>query len=209
MSSPAVTTASDDHASRPREPRRPPVGPAAAVLGLAVLIVALGSIVALIGTGSARDGGVRLGSVVPGVTLRSLPAGGVLRHVEEPGEPPSDVVSDLRIPAGSRYEGNKKADKGVDQFDRSIMLSVPAPASEVKSFYLKELARAHWHLQFNGRAAGGIELLAQQNGNDGYAWGVAIQVMSVDPTLTPALSGGSDTSTSKVVMTVYQVGDAS
>jgi hypothetical protein len=185
------------------------VGPAAAVLGLAVLIVVLGSVVALIGTGSAHDGGARLGSVVPGVALRSLPAAGVLRHVEEPGEPPSDVISDLRIPAGSRYEGNTKSDKGVDQFNRSILLSVPAPPREVRSFYLKELARAGWHLQFDGRAAGGIELLAQQNGNDGYAWGVAIQVMSVDPALTPALSGGSDTATSKLVMTVYQVGDAS
>lgn len=209
MSSPAVTTASDDHVPRVRDPRRPPVGPAAAVLGLAVLIVVLGSVVALIGTGSAHDAGVKLGSVVPGVGLRSVPAAGVLRHVAEPGEPPTNVLSDLRIPAGSRYEGSRTADKGVDQFNRSVTLGVPAPTSEVKSFYLKELARAHWHLQFDGRAAGAIELLAQQNGNDGYAWGVAIQVMDVDPTLTPALGGGSDTATSKVVMTVYQVGDAS
>jgi hypothetical protein len=209
VSTSAETTPSDDPAPPARGSRRPPVGPAAAVLGVAVLIVVLGSVVALIGTGSARNGGTALGSVVPGVGLRSVPAAPFLRQVAEPGEPPSDVVTDLRVPAGTRYEGSRKADKGVDQFNRSVTLAVPAASRQVERFYLKELARAHWKLQYDGKTDGGIELLAQQNGNDGYAWGVAVQVTSVDPTLTPALAGGSDSASSKVVMTVYQVEDAS
>ncbi len=138
-----------------------------------------------------------------------MPAAAILRHVAEPGEPPSDVVTDLRVPAGSTYEGDRVADKGVDQFNRSVTFAVPAPQREVERFYLRELARAHWQLQYDGRTAGGVELLAQQNGNDGYAWGVAVDVTSVNPTLTPALAGSSSTASSKVVMTVYQVEDAS
>ena len=113
------------------------------------------------------------------------------------------------MPAGSRYEGSREADKGVDQFNRSVTLDVPAPSREVERFYVAELARGHWSLQYDGKAGTAIELLAQQNGNDGYEWGVAVQVTNVNPLLSPALAGGSDSATSKLVLTVYQVEDSS
>ena len=64
-------------------------------------------------------------------------------------------------------------------------------------------------MEFDGRAKGDLELIGQRNGSDGYQWRVAIVISSVTPTFSPALAGSDQTSTALVVMTLYQVGDAS
>jgi hypothetical protein len=190
-------------------PRRPSLAPAAIVVGIAVVIVASGAIVALAGSTSAHAPAAQLGTSVPGVPFKAIPAQPDLSHIESGGEPPPDVIKAMTVPSISSYVGDSNEDAGLDQFEESVTISVPATSASVAAFYRKELPGAQWSMQFDGRANGAIELIGQRNGSDGYQWRVAIVISSVDPTLSPALAGSGQTSTSSVVMTLYQVADAS
>jgi hypothetical protein len=187
---------------------RPSVGPAAIVLGIAVLIVMTGAIVALAGSSSAHPHAAQLGTKVPGVPFSAVPAQADLEHITSGGEPPPDVVKALTVPSISHYVGDS-SQGDLDQYSESVTISVPATTTLVDAFYRKELPGAQWSLQFAGSAGGHLELIGQRNGSDGYQWRVAIVISSVSPTLSPALAGSNQTSTSSVVMTLYQVGDAS
>ena len=189
--------------------RSPSLRPALVVLAVAVVVVVGSALLSIVGSGSSNAPAAQLGTSVPGVPFRAIPAAADLRHVEGSGEPPADVVKALTVPANSHYVGSDDEDGGAGQFDRSVTFSVPAPSGTVESFYTKELRGSRWSMEFSGKAAGHLELIAQRNGSDGYQWRVAVVIASVNPALTPALAGSDQTSTSSVVMTLYQVEDAS
>lgn len=188
--------------------RTPSLGPAAIVIAIAALIVTGGAAVALLGSASAQAPTPQLGTNVPGVPIRAIPAAGDLRYVEAAGEPPPDVVKALTVPASSRYLGRFDGDANAGQFSRSVKFSVPASMGTVDHFYAKELTAARWLVQFDGRANGNTELIGQRSGSDGYQWRVAIVISAINPTFTPALAGSTQTATSSVIMTVFQVQDA-
>jgi len=170
------------------------------VLGLAVLISVLGTVGAVAGgrpqAGSAVGG---LGAAVPGMKLRALPASSVLRHIATGGEPPANVVRALTVPAGSSYTGSDRS-PSLDQFDRAVGLSVPAPGSEVVRFYETELSRGTWVLESATSPRKGVhELLAQHPGTDGYEWLVGITITDQSPTVSPALAGSGQSSASCTV----------
>jgi hypothetical protein len=190
-------------------PPAPSLRPAAIVLGIAVLIVVLGAVVALAGSSSVHAPSPQTGTSVQGVPFKAVPATHTLAHIESSEEPPLDIVHALTVPAVARYERASDNDASVDQFDRSVTLAVPDTSASVALFYRKELPTGHWAMQFDGRAGHSLEIIAQRNGSDGYQWRVAIVITTVNPQLTPALAGYSETSASSVVLTLYQVGDAS
>ena len=192
-------------ASRPR----PSLGPAVIVIIIAAVIVLGGAVLAVVGTPSAHAPASQLATNVPGVPYEAIPAAGDLRHIEAAGEPPPDVVKALTVPANSVYVGDSDEDANSDQFERSVTFTVPATSATVALFYSKELVGAKWSIEFNGSASGHPEMIGQRSGSDGYQWRVAIVITSVNPKLSPALAGSDQTSTSSVVMTVYQVEDAS
>ncbi len=193
----------------PSEPalrrRGPSAGPAAIVIAVAVVIMVAGAALSLIASSSARGRANQLGTDVPGSPFKAVPAAGYLRHVEAPGEPPTAVVKALTVPVSSVYVSHSDGDGNAGQFARSVTFSVPATSATVARFYWLELRAAHWSMEFDGLAKGNRELLAQRSGSDGYEWGVAVVITPVVPTITPALAGSSQTSTSSVTMTVYQV----
>lgn len=193
-------------ASRPRSPS---LGPAVIVVALAVLILVAGAAVAMIGTSSAHPSVSQLGTNVPGVPFKAIPAASDLTHIAAGNEPPPDIVKALTVPAISHYVGYSDEDGDAGQFDRSVTFSAPATAALVAHFYSKELPGGEWSMQFNGTANGQLELIGQRSGSDGYQWRVAIVITTVNPTFSPSLAGSNQTSTSSVVMTLYQVEDAS
>lgn len=190
-------------------PHGPSLRPALIVLAVAVVIVGAGAALALVGTSSARAKASQLGTNVPGVPFKAVAAAPDLSHVVSDDEPPSDVVKSLTVPADSHFVASADDDAQAGQFDRSITFSVPETPKSVDTFYTKELRGARWSVQFDGSANGDLELIGQRNGSDGYQWRVAVVITTVNPTLSPSLAGSNDTSTSSVVMTVYQVEDAS
>lgn len=176
---------------------------------MAVVIVGAGAALALVGTSSAHARASQLGTNVPGVPFKAVAAASDLSHVVAGNEPPSDVVTSLTVPADSHFVTSSDEDGQAGQFDRSITFSVPETPTSVDTFYSKELRAASWSMQFDGFANGDRELIGQRNGSDGYQWRVAVVISTVNPILSPSLAGSSGTSTSSVVMTVYQVEDAS
>lgn len=185
--------------------------PALVVLGIAITLLVLGAVVAL-AAGSSPPATPTAGSgrPVPGMSLRALPARGFVARIAAGGEPPADVVSALSVPVRSRFEAKAVKDRGVDQFDRSVTFSVPVSPAQVEAFYRTELRRAGWRIQSDGRAGSAYELLADRGGSDGYEWGVGVVVYSVQPVLSPALGGAAQVGpTARVVLSLYQVGDAS
>lgn len=195
-------------ASTPRA-RVPSLGPALIVVAIAVVIVGLGSAVALIGSASAHAPTSQLGAFVPGVGFRAIPAAPFLQHIESGAEPPADIVKSLSVPSGSKYESESSADAGVAQFDRSITFNTSYPPKQVASFYKSELASGHWSIEFDGTAKGDLEMIGQRNGSDGYQWRVALVVSTDNPLISPSLAGSDASPTSTVVMSVYQEVDAS
>jgi hypothetical protein len=187
----------------------PSLGPALLIVAIAVVILVLGAVVALVGSASAHAPVGQLGSAVPGVSVRAVPASAMLGHIEQAGEPPADIVKELNVPAGAKLVSDASASAGVSQFDSSVTFSVADPPTLVRSFYKADLPLGHWSMQFDGSASGNLELIGQKNGSDGYQWRVAIVVQTVNPSISPALAGSDSTSTSKVVMSLYQVVDAS
>ena len=131
-------------------PRTPSLGPAVIVVGLAVLILIAGAAVAVIGTSSAHPSVSQLGTNVPGVPFKAIPAASDLGHIEAGKEPPPDIVEALTVPAISRYVGYSDEDGDAGQFDRSVTFSVPATPALVAHFYSKELPGSSWSLQFDG-----------------------------------------------------------
>ncbi len=164
---------------------------------------------ALIGTASAHTPVGQLGTRVPGVAVKALPATGFLKHIESGGEPPADIVKQLSVPAASKYAGSGEQSGGVSQFASSVTFSTPDTSKQVAAFYKADLPLGHWSIQFDGSASGHLELIGQKNGSDGYQWRVAVVISTVDPLISPSLAGSDATSTSKVVMSLYQVEDAS
>jgi hypothetical protein len=187
----------------------PSLGPALIVVGIALVIVVFGAALALIGTASAHAPVTQVGSKVPGVAVEAVPASSYLSHIESSGEPPPDIVKQLTIPVASKYVSSASESAALSQFASSITFSSPDPSKQVAAFYSAELPIGHWSLQFNGKAGGNLELIAQKNGSDGYQWRVAVVISTVNPLISPALAGSNATSTSKVVMSLYQVEDES
>lgn len=179
----------------------PSLRPALIVLGAAALIFTLGTAIALLGGKTAQTTTLKgLVRPVPGVRLRAVPASSALAHIEASGQPPTNIVAALTVPAGSRYLGARGAAAPLDQFDRSVRLEVGAPGAEVVHFYEVELSRAHWVLAADRSTGAGIhELLGQQAGSDGYQWLVGITITDQSPTVAPALGGGGQSAASCTV----------
>ncbi len=195
---------------------RPSIKPALIVVGIA-LVVVLGSIaLSFVGGGggggegatSTPAGAVRL----QGSPLTGVPAGIDLSAIENEGEPPADIVSSLAVPAGSTLTSHEDADQDIDQFDRSITLSVQASPADVLAFYRVELAHGGW-----GRIGSasqvdnglGSEIFYERAGSDGYEWEAVVVVTPVSPSIAPELGGGDQTApTSRLELSLTQVPDA-
>lgn len=177
-----------------------------------MLIVGGGTVLALVGTASARPAASRGPSRhLAGSKLLAQSATPVIARIAHAGEPPDDVIGALAVPAGSRYVSKQDLDRGISQFDRSVTISVSAPASEVSTFFLKLLNDEKWTLTSLSRGShGNSELIGQRDGSDGYQWRVAIVVKGVSVGVSPALGGsGASAARSTARIALYQVEDAS
>ena len=150
-----------------------------------------GAALALVGSASAHAPAAQLGTNVAGVPYQAIPAQADLKHIESQDEPPADVVKSLTVPANSKYIGDSNEAADADQYERSISFSVPNPSNTVALFYSKVLAAAHWSLQFNGKAAGDLELIAERNGSDDLPVARRRRHHFGEPAALPALAGSS------------------
>lgn len=203
--------ASDEELEADYRPTQPSLKPALVVIACVLAVTFGGIAMALLGGSSATSTPlVGLGKPVPGVDLQALPAAGALRRITSGGQPPSDIIRSLVVPAGVTVTGSDNHDADVDQFDEAVTMTTTASQRELIDFYRVELVRGRWSLLGNyPLAQGGTELLARRASVDGYEWEVGLVVTPArDPSISPALAGGSQTApTTSLELRLFQVSD--
>ena len=185
--------------------------PALVVVAVAVVVVGGGSALALAGAPSHHPVASQAKSQrVPGAELRAQPATTVLDRIATAGEPPANIVAALAVPAGSHYVGKKVNDRGLTQFDRTVTISVDAPAREVRTFYVRLLSQRHWVTSsITTPSGGGTEVIATKGGDDGYEWTVGIIMRGDSTVVAPALAGASASPVrTTATIELYQVSEA-
>jgi hypothetical protein len=175
-------TLHDTTAARPEAPapKRPPgsggisMRPAMVVLGLAVLILAVFVTIGIVFSQSPAR--VRTGSSsdrVLGTSLRAVPATHALAPILGGGEPPSNIVNAVSVPAGSVRIGhaNNAAESG--QYDSQVELRSTASQGTLLGFFAASMRQQGWQSFDQGPAAndpGALEVLGKLAGEDGYYW---------------------------------------
>jgi hypothetical protein len=174
------TTEARPERSPSPEPKRPATSrgismrPAMVVLGLAVLILAVFVTIGVVfsqsparvhtGTGSDR---------VPGTALRAVPAAEVLAPIVGGGEPPSNIVNAVSVPAGSVRVGHQNNAAGSGQYDSQVELRSTASQAALLGFFAADMRQQGWQVFDQGAAAnnpGALEVLGKLAGEDGYYW---------------------------------------
>jgi hypothetical protein len=184
-------------------------GPALFFLGC-VAVVAIGGVaLALAGSGGKQAGGASLGRL-RGVAMAARAGKPILQRVSTNGEPPSDVVAAIVVPDGTTVTSAKRPGPAISLYSATVHLAVSYDASQVVTFFRRELAHDHWSvLAVDSTASGnGTQIFAKIPSSDGYYWEIGVVVNPVTASITPALGGGDSEPTSTVSLTVFEVDDA-
>ena len=201
----------DPIAARPPSAPGPSLKPALVVIACVLVVSFGGFALALLGGQPSSDGATYagFGKPVPGVSLRAIPAAGVIRHIATPGAPPIDVIRSVVVPSGVTVTGTANHDRSAGQFDRAVLMTVNATHQELVSFFKTELKRGRWSLLGNyPLAQGGTELLAQRAGSDGWEWEIGLLLNATSPSISPALAGGDQSApTGTIQLRLFQIGD--
>ncbi|MHB1088426.1 MAG: hypothetical protein ACYC19_06655 [Acidimicrobiales bacterium] len=164
------------------ETPRPPlttttsIWPAAAVLGIAVVMLAL-----FMGINLIANQGVATTTTIPVIVGGLSPAanGSLLSSCQQPGNPPSNITTALVVPESTRANGAfTMPNAGAGDFDCYRSFITSAPASEVLAFYASQLETRGWNLFSRGASNGAPQDLFQKAGSDTFYWVVGITVTS-------------------------------
>jgi hypothetical protein len=181
--------------------------PAMVVLALAVFILGLFGALSLISTGGPAPTTPLPAAVhVPGTTLSAVPATGTLRPIEHPDTPPKNVLDALSLPAGFTAHGYADNSTSAGQYDEQMRFSLATSETTVVDFYRYELTHKGWTIESVGAATdlkGGVEVLAQKAGDDGYYWEAGAVV---SPT-TFAVAQGPKAETTAFTLRLFEVPD--
>jgi hypothetical protein len=179
----------------PVPPRGPnPRGPALIVLGIAVLIVVVGLVGSALTSNSSGKATPVLHEVTlsDGTSMTLTPATTALRSLVSEGQPPSDIIGHLVVPAGSRPTGNVNNDQSAGQYDRTADFATSQAGDEVVDTFKAALPKLGWQVIYAGPGLGtdqnGTEVLAKRGSSDGYEWEVGVVVSATTATGTTPFS---------------------
>lgn len=163
---------------RPARPPGPSTKAALLVLGIAVVVFIGGAIALGLSPSTAP---VHIASTVrtaPGAPLHAVPAAPELHPMVVGGQPPSDILAALALPAGTTTVAHSLVNHGVELYDESLDFRVDASQADVIAFFKAELRADGWQQVSSGtRSDGpGIEVLGQHGAVDGNLWDVGIVV---------------------------------
>ena len=187
------------------EPKRPPTSggismrPAMVVLGLAVLILAVFITIGIVFSQSPAR--VRSGTAsdrVSGTSLRAVPAADALRPIRSGGEPPSNIVNAVSVPAGSVRIGHQNNAAGSGQYDSQVELRSTASQAAILGFFAADMRQQGWSVFDQGPAANdptSLEVLGKLAGLDGYYW-------EMGATIKPTAFGNGAPASGSTVFTV-------
>jgi len=161
--------------------------PAAIVLGLAVVILAVFITIGFLTSTAVQpaDSSTRARTVA-GTSLRAVPADRVLSVIVTAGEPPSNILNSVAIPEGAVRVSHQNNSAAADQFDEQIGLHSADSQGALNSFYLADMKAQGWQIFATGPAdhdPGAIEVLGKKAGSDGFYWemGAVISTTTFGP----------------------------
>jgi hypothetical protein len=165
-------------------------GPALVVLGLAVLIVLVGTIGSALESGGAPVLTVHQVRLPDGSVVHLTPATTALRSIVSAGQPPADILGNLAVPAGSRVVRTLNISQNASQYDESVDFSTDLSSQDVLSVFHVLLPKQGWSLSYTGSGAGHqaqqTEVLAKHASGDGYYWEAGVVVSPTTPAgITP------------------------
>lgn len=186
----ALGDAGGDEA-RPVRPAGPSAKAALFVLGVTLVVFVGGFIALALGPSTVP---VRIATTVhtaPGSPLRAIPASTELRPMVVGGQPPSDILAALALPAGSTPVPGSLKDNGVALYDYSLGFRIPASQADVVAFFRDELKADGWQQISSGPRSGGpgVEILGQHGAVDGDLWDVGIVVSDTQFTSSKVAGG--------------------
>lgn len=192
-------------------PARPTsLRPAALVGAIAVVILVVFAVGAAIsGNGIRATSPPIKEGVVKGTSLRAISATAALRHIEQGGEPPVNVVDSIAVPDGYRYLSMTDNTASAGQYDEQVQLSAATSEEALFVFYKAELPKDGWHVVSTGAADGqpGVEVIGEKGGDDGWYWEFGAVI---SPTTFANPSSGATASNddvTKFVIRLFQVPD--
>jgi hypothetical protein len=194
------------------EPQRPPtpggisMRPAMIDVGLAALILILFVTIGIVSSQSpapVKHSGAAVD--VPGVTLRALPAAGLLSPIVGGDEPPNNILNAVSVPVGSARISHQDNSAGAGQYDAQVTFGSGDSQAALLAFYAADMKLQGWQVTDQGAARndpGALEVLGKLAGSDGYYWEMGATVNA-----TTFSSGGPPRGTTHFTVELFQVPD--
>ena len=172
----------------------PSAKPAMVVIAMALVIFIGGSIALGLGPTTAPSSAPPAHAAA-GAKLSAQPAGPLLKPLRVAGQPPTDILNALLMPAGATPVPGSARDRGVETYDRLIAFQVRASQADVIDFFQAELRANGWQQVSTGAArnTNGVDVLGQHASVDGNLWEIGVVVSPSQFTSSAAGSTGAST----------------
>jgi len=160
------------------------IWPAAAVLGVAVVMLAIFMIINLV-----ADQGVTPTTTIPVVVggLNVNSASTLMSGCITAGATPSNIIPGVIVPVGTSARGPvQQPNSGAGDFDCYRALATTSSPATLLSFYKAQLEARGWSLFSSGASNGSPQYLFQKAGSDTFYWiiGVTVNTASSTPSST-------------------------
>ncbi len=157
--------------------------PAAAVLGVAVLMLLVFMVINLISDQGVSSTPSTIPIVVGGLT--KAPSAVVLDYCRSSTEIPSNINDAFVVPEGTTSQkGANIPNAGAGDFDCYDPVVTPTTSGSLLAFYNSQLEARGWSLFSHGASNGTPQELFQKAGNDGFYWIVGVTVTSTTKNAT-------------------------
>ncbi|MDA8274933.1 MAG: hypothetical protein M0029_06075 [Actinomycetota bacterium] len=163
-------------------------GPALLVVALATAIVVVFGVASVFASGGNAPPALRSVTLPGGTSVRLEPGTTALRTAVVGGQPPSDILGSIAVPAGSLHLFTANEGRLTSHYDQTITFTSRLSASEVVSFFRTVLRHYGWRIAFTGpgnsQGITGTEVLGEKASADGYYWELGAIVSPTAPTGT-------------------------
>ena len=152
--------------------------PAAAVLGLAVVMLVIFLVINVVANqGVTKETTTTLPLVVGGLQ-RDVAPGPALKYCLQSAEVPSNIANAFVMPVGTAPAGKANTpNSGAGDFDcYEPLTTTGANGPSLINFYDAQLESRGWNLFSSGASNGDPQSLFQKAGSDGFYWVIGVTV---------------------------------
>lgn len=185
------------------------------VLGLLLGIFVVGMVALGLTSGAPPSATTPAVVTAKGAGLHAVAAKTALAPITSAGQPPTDIIESLAVPAGTAIVPDSTKDDTLGTYDHTVGEQVAASQGAVITFFRRQLPSEGWTSISSGapdRAAlappGSIEVLGRHPSGDGNYWEVGVVVNPTTFAGGDSTTGaGAGTETTTFSLRLYIVSD--